>query len=227
MMAWTAPDADAGRSDANAKTGIADVGAVPAILITGFRDAAKLRFLDTLMLQRPASERWAVITPGLFPYNSPRPHPASDVEFATLAAACMCCIGWLPFRVGLIRLLRRMADAPANRLIIVAGHEHHAATLGERLRKPGFEQLLRLQTTVAVIDTSGLARMEIGSRAALRDLCAAADFIVLDPGEGDVASAGDAFSCIQASLAITTPMLGGSGGTLAECMGFAPVPPRG
>ena len=226
-MAWTAPDADAGRNDANAKTGNADAGAVPAILITGFRDAAKLRFLDTLMLQRPASERWAVITPGLFPYNSPRPHPSSDVEFANLAAACMCCIGWLPFRVGLIRLLRRMADAPANRLIIVAGHEHHAATLGERLRKPGFEQILRLQTTVAVVDTSALARMAIGSQAALRDLCAAADFIVSDPGEGDVASAGAAFSCIQTSLAIATPMLGGSGSTLAECMGFAPVPPRG
>lgn len=221
-MARTAPDAGAGVLETSAKTDAADAGAVAALLITGFCDAAKLRFLDALMLQRPAAERWAVMTPGLMPYRSPRPNARSDVEFATIPAACMCCTGLLPFRVGLIGLLRRMAGAPANRLIIIAGREHHAATLIEQLRKPAFAQLLRLQTTVAVVDTTMLAQMAMNTRAALRDLCAAADFMVSDPGEGD-AGAGDPFSCIRAGLAVTTPMLAGGNRTLAECLGFVPA----
>lgn len=224
-MARMVPDAGTGNPATGARTESALANAIPALLITGLCDAAKFRFLDALMLQRPATERWAVMTPGLTPDRSIRPITASGVEFATIPVACMCCTGLLPFRVGLIHLLRRMADAPANRLIIIAGREHHAATLVEQLRKPAFKQLLHLHTTIAVVGTATGADMAMGTLTAMRDLCAAADFMVGDPGAGPTDGAGDPLSRVRAGLAVATPMLAGGHRAIAERLGIVPALP--
>ena len=117
-------------------------GPVPALLVAGIDAAQRAQALRTLLSRRPPHQRWAVITSGLGALELPDGSP--QVETAFVAPGCLCCTGLLTFRVGLVRLLRRMAAAPPALLLIDAGTSvHHERMLAE-LQGPQFATLIRL-----------------------------------------------------------------------------------
>jgi G3E family GTPase len=122
-------------------------GPVPALLVAGIDAAQRAQTLRALLSRRPPHQNWAVITLGLGSLELQDGPP--EVETAFVAPGCLCCTGLLTFRVGLVRLLRRMAAAPPALLLIDAGTSvHHERMLAE-LQGPQFAALIRLRDAEA------------------------------------------------------------------------------
>ena len=78
--------------------------------------AARQAVLDAWLALAPAPR--AVIAEGaMFDLAAP-----DDVEIVRLGAGCPCCLGLVPLRVALTRLLRRVR--PRALLLLVAGDAH-------------------------------------------------------------------------------------------------------
>jgi len=73
--------------------------------------------LDAWLASDPAAPR-AVIAEGAFAGLA----APQDVSVTRLAAGCVCCLGLVPLRVALTRLIR--AQRPRALLLIVAADEH-------------------------------------------------------------------------------------------------------
>lgn len=129
----TAPDDD----PANLPTPI------PAVLVTGLDADQRARDLQALLGTRPPHHTWAVITPDLSALAALSAAPG--VKAAFIAPGCLCCTGLLPFRVGLVRLLRSMAAAPPAKILVDAGPSRHAEQMRATLDGAQFASLIRLQ----------------------------------------------------------------------------------
>lgn len=116
---------------------------VPAVLVAGQDAEQRNGALQALLLERPRDQTWAVITSGLDTLETLAALPGVRAAFA--APGCLCCTGLLPFRVGLVRLLRDMADAPPARLLIEAGASMHPEQLRTALEGAQFATLIRLE----------------------------------------------------------------------------------
>ena len=117
----------------------------PAVLVCGATPAAKLQAISALLDARPAQEMWALIaTPEIVAGLRNRP----GIEFEEVAPGCPCCLGALPFQVGLVRLLRRLKDRPAARLLIEGGTEAHAAAVHAMMSQPGLAQHVYIEDVV-------------------------------------------------------------------------------
>jgi hypothetical protein len=69
-------------------------------------------------LARTAGARRAVLVEGLAP---PAELP-DDLTVSTLGAGCPCCLGQVPMRVALVRLLRQ--HRPEHVMLVLAGEAH-------------------------------------------------------------------------------------------------------
>ena len=117
-------------------------GPVPALLVAGIDAAQRAQTLRAKLSRRPPHQRWAVIISGFGALELP--DVSADVEIAFVAPGCLCCTGLLTFRVGLVRLLRRMVDAPPAMLLIDAGASVHRERMLAELQGPQFAALIRL-----------------------------------------------------------------------------------
>jgi len=116
---------------------------IPAVLVTGLDADQRARDLQDLLGTRPPHQTWAVITPDLPALAALATGPG--VKTAFIAPGCLCCNGLLPFRVGLIRLLRSMAAAPPEKILVDAGDSRHTEQMRAALGGPQFTSLIRLQ----------------------------------------------------------------------------------
>src|SRR5437016_14401311 len=92
-----------------------------------------------LAQQHPA-QAWSVLLeggPGTF--SAP-----PGVILHQLAAQCVCCVGQLPLRVTLARIIR--LEKP-QRLILEVTHTEHLAQIANLLRSGNFGEHLRLEST--------------------------------------------------------------------------------
>jgi hypothetical protein len=80
---------------------------------------AQQRSLDDWLARRPAGKR-AVIAENAF---GPLAAPA-DVPLLRLAAGCVCCVGLIPLRVGIARIVR--ATRPDDLLLLLHSGDHVA-----------------------------------------------------------------------------------------------------
>ncbi len=148
---------------------------VPAVLMIGLDAHKRERTLATIFQQRSAGEHWALICtsqPRQGVINAARdpggtggagdPGDARDpggageagVSVELVAPGCPCCLGLLPFRIGLIRLLRRTSTHPPSLLLINAGAFGHVAEIRRTLLRAPFTALLRLDATIAGVAPS-------------------------------------------------------------------------
>jgi len=81
------------------------------------RAAAAQQALTAWLEQAPAAPRAVIVEGALFAFDA-----AADVSVVRLAAGCVCCLGLVPLRVSLTRLLRSVR--PRSLLLIVASDEH-------------------------------------------------------------------------------------------------------
>ena len=133
---------------------------IPTHLIGGPLGAGKTSLIRSLLAQKPANERWAVLINEFGQIGLDAALLTSDqtgVSMAEVAGGCLCCVNGVPFQVGLSRLLRK---AKPDRLLIEPSGLGHPAELLAQLAAPPWLGVLSLQPGVSELDAAALARGE-------------------------------------------------------------------
>ena len=133
---------------------------IPTHLIGGPLGAGKTSLIRSLLAQKPADERWAVLINEFGQIGLDAALLTSDqtgVTMAEVAGGCLCCVNGVPFQVGLSRLLRK---AEPDRLLIEPSGLGHPAELLTQLQEPPWRGVLSLQPSISVLDAAALARGE-------------------------------------------------------------------
>lgn len=126
-------------------------------LIGGPLGAGKTSLIRSLLAQKPAGERWAVLVNEFGEIGLDAALLATDVDgvaIGEVAGGCLCCVNGVPFQVGLGRLLRR---ARPDRLFIEPSGLGHPLALWKQLQAPPWSGVLALQPLVVVLDAAALA----------------------------------------------------------------------
>ena len=133
---------------------------IPTHVICGPLGAGKTSLIRSLLAQKPASERWAVLINEFGQIGLDAALLTTDetgISLAEVAGGCLCCVNGVPFQVGLSRLLRK---AKPDRLLIEPSGLGHPAELLKQLGAPPWHEVLALQPCVTVLDAAALARGE-------------------------------------------------------------------
>ena len=133
---------------------------IPTHLIGGPLGAGKTSLIRSLMAQKPAGERWAVLINEFGQIGLDAALLSTDdtgISLAEVAGGCLCCVNGVPFQVGLSRLLRK---AQPDRLLIEPSGLGHPAELLSQLGAPPWRGVLALRPSVTVLDAAALSRGE-------------------------------------------------------------------
>lgn len=133
---------------------------IPTHVICGPLGAGKTSLIRSLLSQKPANERWAVLINEFGQIGLDAALLTTDqagVSLAEVAGGCLCCVNGVPFQVGLSRLLRK---AKPDRLLIEPSGLGHPAELLAQLGAPPWQGVLALQPCLTVLDAAALARDE-------------------------------------------------------------------
>ncbi len=133
---------------------------IPTHVIGGPLGAGKTSLIRSLMAQKPAGERWAVLINEFGQIGLDAALLTTDdtgISLAEVAGGCLCCVNGVPFQVGLSRLLRK---AQPDRLLIEPSGLGHPAELLSQLGAPPWRGVLALQPSVTVLDAAALAHGE-------------------------------------------------------------------
>lgn len=102
-------------------------------LVVARGQAAQQDWIDHWLAQWPSASRWNQIDDARLLKADQRPlgivaegaffelAVASNVLLERLAAGCVCCVGWVPLKVVLTRLIRRQ---PQRLLLLLASDDH-------------------------------------------------------------------------------------------------------
>ncbi|MCQ4308663.1 CobW family GTP-binding protein [Pseudomonas stutzeri] len=133
---------------------------IPTHVICGPLGAGKTSLIRSLLAQKPASERWAVLINEFGQIGLDAALLSTDeagISLAEVSGGCLCCVNGVPFQVGLSRLLRK---AKPDRLLIEPSGLGHPTELLTQLGAPPWQDALALQPCLAVLDAAALARDE-------------------------------------------------------------------
>lgn len=157
--------------------------AIPVNIITGALGAGKTTVIARLLASKPAAERWVVIL---------NEFTEAGIDALTVAAAavgaydvraipggCLCCTGEEDFQQQLDKLVR---ERPARILIEPSGIAHPGAVIDE-LRAYERVGLLRLMSTIALVDVPRLDVLQSAQRTTEREQVEAADVVLLSKAE--------------------------------------------
>jgi G3E family GTPase len=130
---------------------------IPTHLIGGPLGAGKTSLLQSLLRQRPANERWALLINEFGQIGLDMAllgsSAAQGVTLSEIPGGCLCCVNDLPFQVGLGRLLRK---AKPDRVFIEASGLGHPAALLTQLADAPWRGVLALQPLIMVLDAASL-----------------------------------------------------------------------
>ncbi len=133
---------------------------IPTHVICGPLGAGKTSLIRSLLAQKPANERWAVLINEFGQIGLDAALLTTDdagISLAEVAGGCLCCVNGVPFQVGLSRLLRK---AKPDRLLIEPSGLGHPAELLAQLGAPPWQSVLALQPCLTVLDAAALAHNE-------------------------------------------------------------------
>ena len=91
--------------------------------------AAQAVAIQAWLMAHPTGRRAILAEAGLQALDVP-----DDVMLVRLMAGCICCVGFVPMRVALVRLLRQ---APPNELLVLVADGTHLERVRALLRDPG------------------------------------------------------------------------------------------
>lgn len=118
------------------------IRAVPTLLVGGPTLQARTDVMLALLQHKPSGVRWAVLTqPRLVSLAS----ESDEVAVQSAPPGCACCVGNVPFRVVLTRLMR---DARPDGLIVELGASDHREQVERMFADPWFSQAIDLIATV-------------------------------------------------------------------------------
>ena len=133
--------------------------AVPTTIITGFLGAGKTTAILSLLAQKPAHERWAILVnefgeigidgsllQGQF-------SKAKGVFVREVPGGCMCCTAGISMQIALNQLL---AEAKPHRLLIEPTGLGHPKEVLQVLRAEHYQPVLSLLRTITLVDARKL-----------------------------------------------------------------------
>ena len=153
---------------------------VPANLITGFLGSGKTTAIRALLEERLSGERWSILINEFGTVSIDQTDfDAGDAEVKVqeLAGGCMCCTMSVVMEPLLARFLHQTRP---DRLIIEPSGLGHPALLIDKLRGPGFRQLVDLRATICLVDPQNFANPLLAESAVFHDQIQMADVVALN-----------------------------------------------
>lgn len=153
-------------------------GAIPVHIISGFLGAGKTTLLKKLLLQKPETEKWAVLMNEFGQIGVDQQMLPQDQGFAVqeLLGGCLCCSSQLPMQIALSRLL---SEVKPDRLFIEPTGLGHPGQLLEQLTEPHWHPHLSMRALVTVVDGSRLHDSDWTAQNLYADQLKAAQIIVV------------------------------------------------
>jgi G3E family GTPase len=154
--------------------------AIPTNVITGFLGVGKTTVINSLLANKPAGEKWAVLVNefgeigvdgSLLQDNA----PTGEVMIREVPGGCMCCAAGLPMQVALNQLI---AKAKPDHLIIEPTGLGHPAEILATLSQPFFRSVIDIKATLCLVDARKVTDPRYSEHAIFQQQLQVADIIV-------------------------------------------------
>ena len=157
---------------------------VPTNIITGSLGVGKTTLIQSLLRNKPESERWAVLVnefgevgiDGALMAGTSSSNQESGVFIKEVPGGCMCCTSGLPMQIALNLLL---AQARPDRLLIEPTGLGHPREVLETLMQPHYKDVLNIQATLTLLDLRKLENDKWRAHSTFREQVQIADVIVV------------------------------------------------
>jgi len=157
---------------------------IPTNLITGFLGVGKTTAILTLLKNRPAGEKWAVIVNeyGEVGIDGAILGDAADgsLDIREVEGGCICCTSAEEFNFTLAQVLEHVKPA---RILIETTGVGHPARIIEDLRQPRFAKYVGLRATVCLVSPSDYLCPPLAESPVFRDQMELADVLVLNKAD--------------------------------------------
>ena len=140
---------------------------IPTTVIAGPLGAGKTRFIQDLLAQKPADERWAVLINEFGQIGLDAALLANQqagISLTEVAGGCVCCVNGAPFEVALARLIRQ---SKPHRLLIEPSGLAHPKALMDKLSQAPWQGVLKVTAPIMLLDVHDLAPLNEAQQALL------------------------------------------------------------
>ena len=154
---------------------------VPTNIITGFLGSGKTTAIQSLLKQKPAHEKWAILVNEFGEIGIDGTILSdSGAIIKEVPGGCMCCAAGVPTSVALVALLKTEPD----RLIVEPTGLGHPKKIFSTLSSEQFNQHIELKATVGLVDPRNLSSIRHLSNSNFIDQLEMADIIIGNKAEG-------------------------------------------
>jgi len=151
---------------------------VPVNIITGMLGAGKTTTIQSLLSQRPAEERWAVLVNefGNIGIDGALIE-GQGIEVREVPGGCICCTAALTLRTTLTEMLRKI---PMDRLLIEPTGIGHPTGIVDTLRDEWLRDAINLENIITVVDPAGFDAERLEKSPIYRDQLQLADVVLIN-----------------------------------------------
>ncbi len=161
---------------------------IPVNLITGFLGAGKTTALQSLLKQRPANERWAILVNeyGMVSLDHILLNDSDDengsseengVHVDELAGGCFCCSLSMALPLAIARMIRKTRP---HRILLEPTGSGHPASVIDLLRTGRLSEVLQLKTTICLVDPRDYLNPRITNSEVFQDQIQMADVVAIN-----------------------------------------------
>lgn len=153
-------------------------GKIATNLITGVLGAGKTTAIQSLIDQKPADQRWAIVINeyGQVSIDDALLESPADVQIMELANGCVCCTMSHAFEPLLAQLIRRVRP---DRIIIEPSGAGHPTRIIDLLRNDNFGKVIDLRCTICLVDPADFDNPRIADSALFQDQLQMSDAVVI------------------------------------------------
>lgn len=151
---------------------------IPTNLITGVLGAGKTTAIQSLIDQKPADERWAIIINeyGQVSIDDALLENTGDIQIMELASGCVCCTMSYAFEPLLAQLIRRVKP---DRILIEPSGAGHPTRIIDMLRNDNFGKVIDLRCTLCLVDPADFDNPRIADSELFQDQLQMSDAVVI------------------------------------------------
>jgi G3E family GTPase len=169
---------------------------IPTNIITGFLGVGKTTAITHLLKHKPASETWSVLVNefGEIGIDGALLQQV-NAEVREVAGGCICCVGGLPMKMALNRMIARTQP---DRIIIEPTGLGHPEEIILTLVGEYYAEVLDLRATITLLDPRKLSDSRYTDNANFQDQLALADVLVANKTDLCGAAEQEAFNNLVA-----------------------------
>lgn len=155
------------------------IKSVPTNIISGFLGVGKTTFIQRLLADKPADERWAILVNEFGEVGIDgsifKGKQENNIFVREVPGGCMCCTAGLTMQVALNQLL---AASKPDRLIIEPTGLGHLDEVLDILTEEHYQEVLNLGSVLTLVDSRKLVDERYTTNATFKQQIALADTIV-------------------------------------------------